>query len=94
MQTSTRQKVAHLSLSLTYPDGMRAEFTGEELRAEVTLQLPGLPALDVQDAVPFVMASNEVSRLTIEVLLDLDGRLRMVAHPAPGRSESHDPAES
>lgn len=82
IQGTERQKVRHLALSLSYPDGWTAEFNGDELYADIKVDLGGYPAdLEIQDLKPLVIAHPYVGKLVIEVTLTLDGRLSMETRP-------------
>lgn len=69
------ERVEELDLTLTYPDGHVARFSGSNLRAEITFSQPEFPDLEVQQAFPFKLEAAEPQHLHIDITLDLRGKL-------------------
>lgn len=69
------ERVAELELTLTYPSGHVARFTGTDLLADIRLTPRDLPTIEVQDAFGFKLEAPQTRHLVVDITLDLQGKL-------------------
>jgi hypothetical protein len=78
-----RQRVARLTARLEYPDGTCLDIDGTDLLATAEVTMPDYPAVDAQDIAPFAILPAKARHFTLDVTLDLRGRLTLLTLPPP-----------
>lgn len=76
-----RQRVARLTAHLEYPDGTWLDIDGTDLMAAAEVTLPDCPAIDAQDIAPYAILPAKARHFTLDVTLDLRGRLTLSVPP-------------
>jgi hypothetical protein len=76
-----RGRLAKLTAHLEYSDGTWLDIDGTDLLADVEITLPDYPAIDAQDIAPYALLPAKARRFTLDVTLDLRGRLTLSVPP-------------
>jgi len=75
------QRVARLTAHLEYPDGTYLDIDGTDLLATAEITLPDYPVMGLPYIAPYAILPAEARHFTLDVTLDLRGRLTLSIPP-------------